>query len=143
MLTIVMSDNKTVPTDAGVEDFLDNVEHPTRRKDGYRLLEIMSEITNEKPVMWGSSIIGFGLVHYKYESGREGDMPIVGFSPRKSSLSVYIMPSLDNHKPLLEKLGKHRTGVSCLYINRLDDVDESVLREIITDCVKWQKEHWS
>jgi hypothetical protein len=126
-----MNESKTRPTKVKVEDFLDAVEHPQRKADGYELLRIMTEITKEEPVMWGPSIVGFGTYHYKYESGREGDMPITGFSPRKQSLSLYIMSGFNEYDVLLEKLGKHRVGKSCLYINKLADVDISVLKEII------------
>ena len=129
---INMSENKTKPTDVKVEDFLDAVEHPTRKRDGFELLKIMKEITKEKPVMWGPSIVGFGSYHYKYATGREGDMPKAGFSPRKSRLTVYIMLGFDEYKDLLDRLGKYKLGVSCLYINKLDDVDVEVLKEIIT-----------
>ena len=126
-----MSENKTRPTDQSVIDYLSSVEHKTRRKDGLTLLEIMQEITGEDAVLWGSSIIGFGSYHYKYESGREGDMPLVGFSPRKQSMTVYIMPGFEDYDEMLEELGKHKIGKSCLYINKLADVDEEVLRKLI------------
>ena len=131
-----MSEPKTKPTKVKVEDFLNAVEHPTRKKDGFELLQIMGEITEEEPVMWGPSIIGFGSYHYKYATGREGDMPVTGFSPRKRSLSVYIMSVFDEYDNLLGKLGKHRVGKSCLYINKLTDVDISVLKEIIKKSVE-------
>jgi hypothetical protein len=111
------------------------VEHPTRKKDGFELLKIMKEITKKKPVMWGPSIVGFGSLHYKYESGREGDMPMVGFSPRKASLSLYIISSSDDYEEILGRLGKHRMGKSCLYINKLADVNISVLKELISKSV--------
>ena len=131
-----MSEPKTKPTDASVEDFLNAVYHPQRREDGFELLKIMKEITNEEPKMWGPSIVGFGSYHYKYESGREGDMPITGFSPRKRSLSVYIMPGFDEYSDLLKKLGKHRVGKSCLYINKLADVNISVLKDLIEKSIE-------
>ncbi|MFX0054415.1 MAG: DUF1801 domain-containing protein [Candidatus Hermodarchaeota archaeon] len=131
-----MSEAKTRPTDASVEDFLKDVEHPQRREDGFELLEMMKEITNEEPIMWGPSIIGFGSYHYKYESGREGDMPLTGFSPRKKSLTVYIMSGFEEYKDLLDKLGKHKIGKSCLYINKLADVDKNVLKKIIKKSLK-------
>jgi hypothetical protein len=134
-----MSDMKTMKTEASVEEFLNAVEHDTRRKDGFTLLEMMREATGEKPAMWGPSIVGFGSYHYKYESGREGDMPIVGFSPRKRSQTVYIMDGFEGYQDLLSKLGKHRTGKSCLYINKLADVDTDVLREIIRQSVEQMK----
>jgi hypothetical protein len=131
-----MNENLTKPTKVKVEDFLNAVEHPTRKKDGFKLLQIMGEITKEEPVMWGPSIVGFGTYHYKYKSGREGDMPLTGFSPRKQSLSVYIMPGYDDYSDLLEKLGKHKMGKSCLYINKLSDVDITVLKEILAQSVE-------
>ncbi|WP_119068003.1 DUF1801 domain-containing protein [Aggregatilinea lenta] len=126
-----MSENKTRPTDQNVIDFLNTVENQTRRKDGFALLEIMQEETGEQAVMWGSSIVGFGLHHYKYETGREGDMPLVGFSPRKQSMTLYIMPGFDEYEGLLADLGKHKIGKACLYVNKLADVDEDALRQLI------------
>ena len=131
-----MSELKTRPTGASVEDFLNTVEHPQRREDGFELLEMMKDITNEEPTMWGSSIVGFGSYHYKYESGREGDIPLTGFSPRKRSFTVYIMSGFEEYKDLLDKLGKHKIGKSCLYINRLADVDKKVLKKIIKKSLK-------
>lgn len=128
-----MAENKTRPTDQDVLDFLESVEHKTRREDGLRLLEIMQEETGEDAVMWGSSIVGFGSYHYTYESGREGDMPLVGFSPRKQSMTLYIMPGFDDYDEMLDDLGKHKTGKSCLYVNKLADVDEGVLRRLIKE----------
>lgn len=127
-----MPQNKTVPTAASVSDFLAAVPNARRREDGQALLEMMRDITGIEPQMWGPSIIGFGSVHYKYESGREGDMPIIGFSPRSRSLSLYIMDGSDAYNDLLAQLGKHRKAVSCLYINKLADVDIDILREMIT-----------
>lgn len=135
-----MSDVKTKPTDASVEDFLNSVEHPQRREDSFELLEMMKEITREEPTMWGPSIVGFGSYHYKYESGREGDMPLTGFSPRKRSLTVYIMSGFEGYNDLLEKLGKHKTGKSCLYINKLEDVDRSVLKKIINQSIEQRRQ---
>ncbi|WP_445155761.1 DUF1801 domain-containing protein [Arthrobacter sp. Hor0625] len=126
-----MTENKTLPTGASVADFLGSIEHPVRRKDGYRLLELMSRITAQPATMWGPSIVGFGSYHYKYASGREGDAPAVGFSPRKSSLSLYGLTYGPDAAALLGRLGKHRTGAGCLYINKLDDIDGPVLEELI------------
>jgi hypothetical protein len=126
-----MSDLKTRPTDQNPEDFLEKVEHPTRKSDGFELYEMMKEITKEEPVMWGSSIIRFGSYHYKYASGREADWLKTGFSPRKRSLSVYISQGFDGYEELLMKLGKHRLGKGCLYINKLADIDKDVLKQII------------
>ena len=126
-----MADNKTQPTEASVREFLDGVENETRRADAKQVLELMREVTGEEPRMWGPSIVGFGAYRYRYESGREGDWFLAGFSPRKSNLVVYIMSGFPRHAELMERLGKHRTGKSCLYINRLEDVDLDVLRELV------------
>ncbi|MBN2499875.1 MAG: DUF1801 domain-containing protein [Anaerolineales bacterium] len=134
-----MSENKTKPTDQDVIDFLKNVEHKTRRQDGFTLLEMMQEITGEEAVMWGS-IVGFGSYHYKYESGREGDMPLIGFSPRKQSMTVYIMPGFDDYEDMLGELGKHKTGKACLYLNKLADVDADILRKLIKRSYTHMKE---
>ncbi len=126
-----MSENKTQKTGASVEGFLESVQNARRREDGFAVLAMMREITGLEPEMWGPSIIGFGDYHYKYESGREGDFFLTGFSPRKQSLTLYIMDGLEGHGDLLGKLGKHRTGAACLYINKLADVDVDVLRDLI------------
>ena len=126
-----MTDNKTRRTDASVEEFLTSVESKRRREDGFTLLEMMKEITKLEPEMWGPSIIGFGSYHYKYESGREGEIFLTGFSPRKQRLSLYIMDGFDGREDLLTKLGKHRKSTSCLYINKLADVNIDVLRELV------------
>lgn len=126
-----MSQNKTQKTGASVDEFLESVASPRRREDGFAVLAMMREITGLEPEMWGPSIIGFGDYHYKYESGREGDFFLTGFSPRKQSLTLYIMSGLEGHEDLLEKLGKHRTGAACLYINKLADVDTDILRRLI------------
>lgn len=135
-----MSENKTRPTDQNVTDFLNSVDHKTRREDSFALLEMMQEITGEEAMMWGSSIVGFGSYHYKYESGREGDMPLVGFSPRKQSLTLYIMTGFDDHEDALAELGKYKTGQSCLYVNKLADVDNTVLRRLIKRSYEYMKE---
>ena len=136
-----MSGNKTKPTTQKAEDFLEKVENPKKRADSFEILKLMKEITGEKPVMWGDSIIGFGVYHYKYKSGREGDWPIVGFSPRKQNLSIYLMIGFEDElKPTLLKLGKYKTGVSCLYINKLQDVDMSILGKLIEKSYKHMKE---
>jgi len=122
---------KTIPTGASVTDFLEGVSNAERRADGFKLLDMFKEATKEEAVMWGPSIIGFGSYHYKYASGHEGDMCLTGFSPRSQSLVLYVGASADHNKPLLAKLGKHSKGKSCLYIKRLSDVDQDVLKEII------------
>jgi hypothetical protein len=135
-----MSENKTHPTDQDVVNFLNGVDHKTRREDGIALLKIMEEVTGEGAVMWGSSIVGFGSYHYQYESGREGIMPLLGFSPRKQSMTLYIMPGFDEYEDMLAKLGKHKVGKACLYVNKLADVDEGVLRSLIGRAYKHMKE---
>ena len=126
-----MAENKTQKTGASVEEFLSSVENRTRREDGFRVLQLMQEVTGLEPEMWGPSMVGFGDHHYRYESGREGDIFLTGFRPRKQSLSLYIMTGFDGYDGLLSRLGKHRTGASCLYINKLADVDMDVLRELV------------
>ena len=123
--------NKTAPTRASVTKFINSVEHDVRRSDAKALLKMFKEITGEKPVMWGDSIVGFGSYHYKYDSGREGDMCMTGFSPRKANLSLYVMDGFKERDDLLAKLGKHKTSVACLYINKLADVDEKALKTMI------------
>ncbi|MGD8495049.1 MAG: DUF1801 domain-containing protein [Gemmatimonadales bacterium] len=131
-----MAENKTQPTDASVTAFLDAVEDETRRSDARRVLELMRDVTGEEPRMWGPSIVGFGDYHYRYESGREGDWFLTGFAPRKANLVLYIMSGFPRHAELMERLGKHRTGKSCLYVNRFDDLDLDVLRELIRRSVE-------
>ncbi len=125
-----MAENKTVETDASVTDFLDGVENRTRRKDGYALLDLMREASGIEPRMWGPSMIGFGRCHYRYDSGREGDMPRLAFSPRKANLVLYLSLNEETQR-LLARLGKHKMAVCCLYINKLADVDPEVLAELI------------
>ena len=126
-----MAENKTLPTDTAPADFIAGVEHPGRRADAEVLLELMTRITGWSPQMWGPAIIGFGTYHYKYESGREGDFMRTGFSPRKGNMVVYIMPGYSDHSEKLARLGKHKIGKSCLYINKLADIEMAVLEEII------------
>ena len=134
--------NKTVPNSHSVDAFLQTVDDEKKRADCFRILDMMGEITGEPPVMWGGSIVGFGTYHYKYESGREGDFFITGFSPRKQSLTLYIMSGFSHYEELLQKLGKHKTGKSCLYINKLEDVDMDVLKEMIRESVKMMREKY-
>ena len=131
-----MAENKTKPTTAGVEAFLNAVPDEKKRADAFRLLQIMREETGEEPVMWGSSIVGYGNYHYKYDSGREGDSPLIGFSPRKANLTLYITSDFDRYEALMSRLGKFTTGKSCLYVKRLSDVDEGVLRELMRQSVE-------
>ncbi len=131
-----MAMQKTRETAASVEEFLNGIENRTRREDGLALLELMREVTGEEARMWGSSIVGFGSYHYVYESGREGDAMLTGFSPRKQNLAIYVMPGFSAYDSLLDKLGKHKTGKSCLYINKLADVDLKVLRTLVRRSVQ-------
>jgi len=131
-----MSGNKTVPTNASVTAFLMEVEDEVQRKDGFILVELMQALTGETPVMWGPAIVGFGSYHYRYESGREGEILLVGFSPRKGRLELYIGANSLPNKPLLEKLGKHSCGKSCLYIKRLADVNIEILGHIVSNSYK-------
>ena len=128
-----MAKNKTVTNNEDVETFLSNIENDQKRIDAFELLELMRGITKERPKMWGKSIVGFGEYHYVYESGREGDMFITGFSPRKQDITIYIMTGFGKYKQKLIKLGKHRIGKSCLYLKKLENVDQSILKELITD----------
>jgi len=126
-----MAELKTRKNDADVDAFLQSVENEKRVADCRAVMEIMEEVTGEKPSMWGTSIIGYGSYHYKYGSGREGDWFLTGLSPRKQSLSLYIMGGITPHEDIMARLGKYKTGKSCIYINKLEDVDLGTLRELI------------
>ena len=126
-----MAENKTKPTLASVDDFIASIENPRRRSDALTALKIYKEVTGLPPVMWGASIIGFGSLHYVYETGREGDMPAAAFSPRKAYMTFYVGDKFHGADELYANLGKHKKSVACLYINKLDDVDLDVLSEII------------
>lgn len=127
-----MAENKTKPTLASVDDFITAIENPRRRTDTLTALEMYKEITGFPPVMWGPSIIGFGSRRYVYETGREGNAPITCFSPRKANMTFYVGNKFKGAEALYAKLGKHKKSIACLYINKLDDVDLDVLREVIT-----------
>lgn len=132
-----MSDNKTAPTDVSVDEFIDTVPDDRRREEAKVLKELMERATGYPATMWGPSMVGFGTVHYKYESGREGDAFAVGFSPRKAQISLYgIHNSYAGTNPALENLGKYTTGVSCVYVKRLSDIDLSVLESLVKDTAK-------
>lgn len=135
-------ENKTRPTEVTPEAFLATVEPERRREDGTALLSLFGEVTGLKAKMWGPSIIGYGRYHYKYDSGREGEFMLTGFSPRKANLVMYIMPGYrsDAMQDKLARLGKYKLGKSCLYINKLSDVDTGVLAEIITDGLAHMRE---
>ncbi len=127
-----MAEIKTKVTNADVSDFINSVPNEQKRQDGFTLLEMFSRLTGEQPKMWGSSIIGFGQYHYKSEKSRqEGDWMLTGFSPRKQALTLYLMLGHSDYADLLERLGKHKTGMGCLYINKLADVDRGVLEDLI------------
>ncbi|MCY4539700.1 MAG: DUF1801 domain-containing protein [Chloroflexi bacterium] len=130
-----MTELKTQRNDGDVQTYLDSVKNKRRREDALVLLDVMSEITGEPAEMWGGSIVGFGSYHYVYESGREGDWFLTGFAPRKQSMTLYIMPGFEHYEDLLARLGKHRIGRSCLYINKLADVDMDVLRDLVAGSV--------
>ena len=125
------AENKTKATSVSPESFIETVEHDVRRADAKLLLDLFADVTQLVPRMWGPSIIGYGRYHYKYESGREGDFMMTGFSPRKQNLSIYILPGYSDFSEILGRLGKHKHGKSCLYINKLSDVDIDVLKELI------------
>ena len=131
-----MAELKTQPTDQSIPNFLNSVSNEKKREDSFKILTLMQDVTGEEPIMWGSSIIGFGSYHYKYASGREGDWFVTGFAPRKQALTLYIMSGFSEYDGLLNKLGKHTTGKSCLYIKKLEDVDMGVLRELIEKSVE-------
>ena len=131
-----MAELKTKETKASVSGFLKKIEDPARRKDAETILAMLKSATGEEPRMWGSSIVGFGRLHYKYPSGREGDWFMAGFSPRKDSFSLHLCGGFGPHADLLEKLGKFKTGVGCLYVKKLDDVDAKVLKQLVTRTVK-------
>ena len=131
-----MAELKTKATNESVADFLNKVSDADRRDDCFAVLEIMKEVTGEGPKMWGPSIVGFGRYRYKYESGREGEWMITGFSPRKGDLTLYIMGGFDAFPDLMKRLGKFKTGKSCLYIKKLEDVDLDVLRQLVKQSVK-------
>ena len=126
-----MAELKTKPNRADVSKFINSIEDARKRRDSLALLGMMKEITGAQPQMWGDSIVGFGTYHYRYASGREGDWFITGFSPRKQALTVYLMCDVSAQRPLLDKLGKYKIGKSCLYVKKLADIDEAVLRKLI------------
>jgi len=134
-----MAEAKTKPTKTSVEKFLNSIADEGRREDCRAILSLMKQVTKCEPEMWGSSIVGFGRYHYKYESGHEGDCPITGFSPRKQNLTLYVgdcASGFDNYTDLLQKLGKHTTGKTCLYIKRLADIDLPTLKKMIQRSVQ-------
>ena len=138
-----MKQNKTQRTDNSVSLFLDQIEPEQKRKDSHALVALMSQITAEKPKLWGTSIIGFGDYHYKYKSGREGDWFLTGFSPRKNALTVYLMCDLSHEGLDFDGLGKYKLSKGCLYFKKIEDVDLNVLTQIIKDSIKIIKKMYS
>jgi hypothetical protein len=135
-----MAHKKTKPTVQKVSEFIAGIEDKVKRDDCRELMKLMSEITGNRAKMWGPSIVGYGKYHYKYESGREGDFFLTGFSPRKQALTIYIISGFNIHPELMEKLGKYKTGKSCLYVKKLDDVDRLVLAQLVKESVAYMRE---
>jgi hypothetical protein len=131
-----MTENSTKVTNENVDAFLNDVADVERRADCMRVLELMRRVTGARPELWGRGMVGFGRYHYHYESGREGDWFVTGFAPRKNDLTLYIMAGFERYEPLMQRLGKHRTGKSCLYIRRLSDVNEDILAELVAESMK-------
>jgi len=138
-----MAENKTKPSKVGVTAFIKGIEDEQMRRDARKVAAMMREATGSRARMWGANIVGFGEYHYKYESGREGDFMIAGFSPRKQALTLYVIPGFKHFESLMSKLGKYKTGKSCLYIRRLSDVDEQVLKRLIVGSVKYMRKHYA
>jgi len=136
------NENKTQVTEASVTDFLESVADEKKKADSYKVLEMMKRLSGEEPKMWGPSLIGFGTYHYKYESGREGDFFRVGFSPRKQALTVYVMPGFERFPQLMDQLGKYKTGKSCLYIKKLEDVEAPILEKLLVKSLEYMKEKY-
>ena len=134
-----MAKNKTFETESNVADFINSVTDETQRADSFSLVEIMEQQTGFPAKMWGPAIIGFGSCHYKYESGREGDMPLAGFSPRKAAITLYLTQDPQKKEKLLQKLGKHKGGKGCIYIQKLSDINVDVLKEMIVNAVDHAK----
>ncbi len=132
-----MYEAKTKPNDTNVIEFIEKVESPKKKEDAYKLLDIFTETSGYEPKMWGDSIIGFGQYHYVYKTGHEGDAPLVGFSPRKSNFSLYFATGDEDRNKLLSKFGKHKSGAACVYINKLEDVDVGVLKELIVQSIEF------
>ena len=137
-----MAENKTQPTKASVTAFINAIDNPEKRADARKLAAMMRKATGKRAKMWGPSMVGYGTYHYRYASGREGDFMMTGFSPRKQALTVYIMAGFSKYDALMKKLGKYKTGKSCLYIKRLSDVDEAVLQRLIGESVKYMRKNY-
>ena len=133
---------KTIPNKNNVKEFIEAVSNEKRKADAYQMLQFLEELTGLKPQMWGQSIVGFGSYHYVYDSGREGDMMLTGFSPRKQNLAVYIMNGCDRYKEALKSMGPHKVGKSCLYLKNLQDIDLNILKDIIKDSVQFMQKKY-
>ncbi len=138
-----MAENKTKQTRASVTAFINGIEDKQKRSDVRKVAAMMREATGSRARMWGANIVGFGSYHYRYDSGREGDFMITGLSPRKQALTLYVIPGFQHFEPLMKKLGKYKTGKSCLYIKRLSDVDENVLKKLIVGSVKYMRKNYA
>lgn len=137
---IAVAQNKTRPGGEDVDAFLDAVEDPARREDAKAVCALMARVTGEPPVLWGGSMVGFGRYRYRYGSGREGEWFVTGFAPRAGALSLYIMGGFPRHQALMDRLGRYRTGKSCLYVKRLTDVDAAVLEQLLTESVAYMRD---
>ena len=137
-----MATNKTQPTPIKVSEFIAGIEDSRKRADCKELMKLMREVTGKRATMWGPSIVGFGKYHYKYASGREGDFFLTGFAPRKQALTIYIINGFDAHAELMEKLGKFKTGKSCLYVKSLDAIDRAVLKDLVEASVAYMREKY-
>lgn len=139
-----MPENKTKETDSSVWDFIQAVENEQKRQDSLALIEILKDASGHEPKMWGTSIIGFGSYHYKYQSGHEGDAPLVGFSPRKNAITLYFSCDVNSqHADLLAKLGKHKTGKGCVYINKLSDVNPEIIKGLAKASISFTLEKYA
>jgi len=134
-----MADLKTKPNEVSVTGFINGIDDPQKKKDAKKVAAIMRKVTGKRAKMWGPSIVGYGSYHYKYASGREGDWMLTGFSPRKQALTLYIMSGFSKYDSLMKKLGKYKTGKSCLYVKRLSDIDEAVLEELVRESVEYMR----
>jgi nucleoid DNA-binding protein len=138
-----MAKNKTTENESSITDFINTVTDDIKRNDSLRLVKLIEETTLLKAKMWGTAIIGFGSYHYKYESGREGDAPLVGFSPRKEAIALYLSSQFKDRAELLTKFGKHKTGKACIYIKKLDDVNINVLQEMVSNSLNYIKKKYN
>ncbi|MGJ8537639.1 MAG: DUF1801 domain-containing protein [Parasphingopyxis sp.] len=137
-----MAENKTKPSAGDPGAFLDAVEPAWKRREARTICAMMARLSGKPPVLWGGSIIGFGRYHYKYESGREGDFPMTGFSPRKTALTLYVMGGFRQRPDLMERLGKYKAGKSCLYVKRLSDIDMNVLEELVAADIAYMRANY-